>query len=79
VVGKPSRYMAEAILGLLDRPPDRCLMSGDRLETDVQMGLEAGMAAALALTGATTEADLAASEIRPTYVIHQLADLLPDQ
>ena len=38
---------------------------------------EAGMAAALTLTGATGEADLAASEIRPTYVIGQLADLLP--
>jgi phosphoglycolate/pyridoxal phosphate phosphatase family enzyme len=77
VVGKPSRYMAEAILGLLDLPPQRCLMTGDRLETDVQMGLEAGMAAALTLTGATGEADLAASEIRPTYVIGRLADLLP--
>jgi len=77
VVGKPSRYMAEAILGLLDLLPERCLMTGDRLETDVQMGLEAGMAAALTLTGATGEADLAASEIRPTYVIGQLADLLP--
>ncbi len=77
VVGKPSHYMAEAILGLLDLPPDRAIMTGDRLETDVQMGLNAGMAAALALTGATREADLAASAIRPTYVLHQLADLLP--
>ena len=77
VVGKPSRYMAEAILALLDMPPGRCLMTGDRLETDVQMGLDAGMAAALALTGATSEADLAASAIRPTYVIRQLAEILP--
>ena len=77
VVGKPSRYMAEAILGLLDLLPECCLMTGDRLETDVQMGLEAGMAAALTMTGATGEADLAASEIRPTYVIRQLAELLP--
>lgn len=76
VVGKPSHYMAEAILGLLDLPPDRCLMTGDRLETDVKMGLEAGMAAALTLTGATTEAT-AASSIKPTYLIRQLADLLP--
>ncbi len=77
VVGKPSHYMAEAILGLLDLPPDHCLMTGDRLETDVQMGLKAGMAAALTLTGATSEADLATSPIRPTYVLHQLSDLLP--
>ena len=77
VVGKPSPYMAEAILSRLDLPPERCLMTGDRLETDVKMGLDAGMAATLTLTGATSEADLAASDIRPTYVIRQLADLLP--
>jgi NagD protein len=77
VVGKPSPYMAEAILSRLDLPPERCLMTGDRLETDVKMGLDAGMAATLTLTGATSEADLAVSDIRPTYVIRQLADLLP--
>ena len=52
-------------------------MIGDRLETDVLMGIEAGMPAALALTGATGESALAASSIQPTYVLHQLADLLP--
>ena len=76
VVGKPSRYMAEAILNLLDLPPERCLMTGDRLETDVRMGLEMGMATALTLTGATREADLKASSVQPTYVIHKLGDLL---
>ncbi len=52
-------------------------MTGDRLETDVQMGLNAGMDAALALTGATPESALATSPIRPTYALRQLADLLP--
>ena len=88
VVGKPSTHMAEAILNLLDLPADPfgtpfgrrasgCIMIGDRLETDVQMGLNSGIAAALTLTGATRLAELAASPIRPTYVIHQLSDLLP--
>lgn len=76
VVGKPSPYMIEAILGLVQLPADRCLMTGDRLETDVQMGLNAGMAAALTLTGATDLATLAASPIRPTYVLHTLSELL---
>ena len=53
------------------------LMTGDRLETDVLMGLEAGMAAALTLTGATSEADLAASPVKPHYVLRQLAELIP--
>jgi NagD protein len=78
VVGKPSHYMIETALGLLGLPPEACVMTGDRLETDVLMGLNAGMAAALALTGATDEAAVAASSIRPTYVLRVLADLLPD-
>lgn len=77
VVGKPSRYMAEAILALVDVPPERCLMTGDRLETDVLLGLDNGMDAALVLTGATTHAELAASAITPTYTVESLAELLP--
>jgi len=77
VVGKPSRHMATAVLGMLAMEPAQCIMIGDRLETDVLMGLNAGMAGALTLTGATDMAMLAASEIKPTYVLRQLADLLP--
>jgi arabinose operon protein AraL len=77
VVGKPSAYMIEAALNLMDLPVADCLMTGDRLETDVQMGLEAGMSAALALTGATSESALVGSSIQPTYVLRQLSDLLP--
>jgi phosphoglycolate/pyridoxal phosphate phosphatase family enzyme len=76
VVGKPSHHMAEAILNLLQIAPERCIMTGDRLETDVLMGLNAGMAGALTLTGATDEAMLAQSPIQPTYVIRGLGDLL---
>jgi NagD protein len=77
VVGKPSHYMIEAVLGLLRLPANRCLMTGDRLETDVAMGLNAGMDAALTLTGATDEATLVKSPIQPTYVVRRLAELLP--
>lgn len=77
VVGKPSNYMAEAILGLLNLPAEQCLMTGDRLETDVLMGLEAGMAAALALTGATDLKTAVNSNVIPTYTVHHLAELLP--
>jgi HAD superfamily hydrolase (TIGR01450 family) len=77
IVGKPSAYTVEAILDLLQLPADRCLMTGDRLETDVAMALNAGMAGALVLTGATDEAMLCASDIQPTYALRQLSDLLP--
>lgn len=77
VVGKPSPFMIEAALRLVGLPASECLMIGDRLETDVQMGLDAGMAGALTLTGATPETALAGSPIRPTYVLRNLGDLWP--
>lgn len=77
VVGKPSVTMAAAILRLVNLPPSHCIITGDRLETDILMGLNAGMSGALALTGATDEAALAAANIRPTYVLRRLGDLLP--
>ncbi|HEY1167966.1 MAG TPA: HAD-IIA family hydrolase [Candidatus Limnocylindrales bacterium] len=77
IVGKPSRYMSDAALAMLDLPAAECLITGDRLETDVLMGLNAGMAAALALTGATTAAMLGRSAIEPTFVLGRLGELLP--
>jgi NagD protein len=76
VVGKPSPIMAQAVAARIGLPPQRCLMVGDRLETDIAMGRDAGMATALALTGATARAQLAASDIQPDYVIERLEDLL---
>jgi arabinose operon protein AraL len=78
MVGKPSIYMTNAILNLLQLPPERCIMTGDRLETDVQMGLSAGMASALTLTGVTTLLEAQSSTIKPTYLINELGDLLPE-
>lgn len=77
VVGKPSRHTIDAILGLVKLPAGDCIMIGDRLETDVKMGNDAGMASALTMTGATTREMLARSPITPSYVIDGLVDLLP--
>lgn len=76
VVGKPSRHTIDAILGLVNLPPGDCIMIGDRLETDVKMGVDAGMGSALTMTGATTKEMLARSSITPRYVIDDLAGLL---
>jgi arabinose operon protein AraL len=78
VVGKPSHYMIDAALHLMNLPAADCLMTGDRLETDVHMGAAAGMSTALMMTGTTSESTLAASAIQPTYVLHQLGDLMPE-
>ena len=75
-VGKPSPIMARAISAMLGLPPERCIMVGDRLMTDIAMGVGAGMATALVLTGDSTRADLPAAPAQPTYVIEGLLELL---
>lgn len=77
--GKPFPTMIEAALEGLDVPRSRALMVGDRLATDIAMGLAAGMPTALVLTGDSTLADVAdlpAGE-RPAYIVAGLGDLLP--
>ncbi len=75
VAGKPSRWMAEAALEAAGVLAADCLMVGDRLETDVRMGVEAGMATALVLTGATKREEVEGAEFKPNYVIEGLGDL----
>ncbi len=77
VVGKPSPITARAILDRLGLPAPECLIVGDRLETDIRMGREAGMATAVVLTGVTTPEMLTASPIQPDYVLYRLDELLP--
>jgi NagD protein len=51
-------------------------MIGDRMDTDVLAGLEAGMETFLVLTGLTTMADVERFPYRPTKVVDSIADLV---
>jgi ribonucleotide monophosphatase NagD (HAD superfamily) len=68
--------MVATIMDMLQLPPDRCIMVGDRLETDIQMGIDAGMATCLVLTGDATRESLAASGLLPTLVLEHIDGLL---
>ncbi len=76
IVGKPSPIMVETIMQLLKLPAEQCIMVGDRLETDIRMGIEAGMATCLVLTGDATRETLAASGLTPTLVLERIDGLL---
>src|SRR5687767_9573497 len=78
-VGKPDRFMLETALEMLGLPAERCVMTGDRLYTDIRMARDAGMPSALVLTGDTTPGQLAsASSVeRPDYVLARVDELLP--
>lgn len=77
-VGKPDPIMIETVLRMIGLSPAHCVMVGDRLYTDVAMGVAAGMDSALVLTGETTRdmVDLAEPSGRPTYVLDRIDALL---
>ncbi|MFZ0530512.1 MAG: HAD-IIA family hydrolase [Propionicimonas sp.] len=78
--GKPDPIMAKEALHGLDIAPADTIMVGDRLATDVSMGLLAGMATALVLTGDSTVSDVEALPKleRPRYVLETLDQLIPE-
>lgn len=76
IVGKPSPIMVATVMEMVGVRPGRCIMVGDRLETDIQMGIDAGMATCLVLTGDATRETLAASGLAPTYVVEGIEELL---
>jgi len=75
-MGKPSPLLLQAGLAGLDVPLGRCLMTGDRLATDIRMALDAGMPAAVVFTGETRPEDLT-EDYATVYRLHALPDLLP--
>jgi HAD superfamily hydrolase (TIGR01450 family) len=76
--GKPDPIMIETIMGMIGMEASECVMTGDRLYTDVRMALDAGMPSAVVLTGETTSEMLAAErENRPDYVLDRIDRLIP--
>jgi HAD superfamily hydrolase (TIGR01457 family) len=76
IVGKPSPIMVKTVMDKLGLLPAECMMVGDRLETDIRMGIDAGMATCLVLTGDANPDRLKASGLKPTLVLESIADLL---
>ena len=76
IAGKPSPLLVQEALRHIGCEPGRCIMVGDRIETDIVMGRAAGVATALVLSGVTTRAALEASSVRPDYVLESIAGLV---
>ncbi len=76
VIGKPSVHGGEMALEKLGLPANRVLCVGDRLDTDILMGRQAGIPTALLLTGVSNEADVRATGINPDYIFNDLPALM---
>ncbi|MEY7851204.1 HAD-IIA family hydrolase [Natrarchaeobius sp. A-rgal3] len=75
VLGKPSPVTIDTALEALSADPRNCLIVGDRLETDVEMGNKAGMESVLVLTGATERSAISDSSASPDHIVDSLADV----
>jgi arabinose operon protein AraL len=72
VMGKPSLFMAEAVMDVIGLPAEDCVIIGDSLTSDVGLGKNSGMQTALVLTGSATREDVEGSMYQPDWVAEDL-------
>ena len=77
-VGKPNPLMMRSALNAIDAHSETAAMIGDRMDTDVVSGLEAGLEAILVLTGVTTREEAERHPYRPSRIVDSIADLVDE-
>ena len=77
-VGKPNPLMMRSALNALDTHSETTAMIGDRMDTDIVSGLEAGMHTILVLSGLTTRDEAERYPYRASRIIDSVADLLDE-
>ncbi len=75
VVGKPNPMMMRLAKEILGVRAHETLMVGDRMDTDILGGMEAGMQTALVLSGVSSEKTIEEFPYRPTFVFDSVADI----
>nr|WP_254205594.1 HAD-IIA family hydrolase [Nocardia alni] len=75
-VGKPNPLMMRSALRRIDAHSQSTVMIGDRMDTDVISGLEAGMRTLLVTSGISTRDSVEQYPYRPTKIINSVADLV---
>jgi NagD protein len=75
-VGKPNPLMMRSALNRLEAHSETTAMVGDRMDTDVISGIEAGLETVLVLTGVTRREQIDRYPYRPSRVVDSIADLV---
>jgi NagD protein len=68
--------MFRSALNRIDAHSERTAMIGDRMDTDVVAGIEAGLYTYLVLTGSTRRDEVEGWPFRPSEVVDGIADLV---
>jgi NagD protein len=74
-VGKPNPLMMRAALRRLGAHSETSIMIGDRMDTDIRAGTEAGMRTILVLTGVTRPEQVERFPYRPSLVVESVAHI----
>lgn len=77
-VGKPNPVMMREGLNKIKAHSESTAMIGDRMDTDVKCGIEAGLETILVMTGITQAGDIERFPYRPSRVVKSIADLIPE-
>ena len=77
-VGKPNPLMMRSALNAIEAHSETAAMVGDRMDTDIVAGLEAGMEAILVLTGISTREAAERFPYRPSRIVDSIADLVDE-
>ena len=76
-VGKPNPLMMRSALRQLGAHSETAVMIGDRMDTDIIAGTEAGMRTILVLTGVTRREEVERFPYRPALVLDSVAQIVP--
>ena len=76
IVGKPNPMMFRSAMNKINAHSESTGMIGDRMDTDVIAGIEAGLHTVLVLTGIADEAEIQKYPFRPNEILNSIADLL---
>ncbi len=75
VVGKPNPMMFRSAMNRIEAHSETTAMIGDRMDTDIVAGMEAGLLTVLVLTGVTSAADVETFPFRPDLMLAGVDDL----
>jgi NagD protein len=76
IVGKPNPMMFRSAMNKINAHSESTGMIGDRMDTDIVAGIEAGLHTVLVLTGIADDAEINKYPFRPNEILNSIADLL---
>lgn len=76
-VGKPNALMMRTALNRIEAHSEHTVMIGDRMDTDIRSGMEAGLRSVLVLSGSTRRHEVDRFPYRATWVKDSIADVIP--